>query len=154
MILMISSLATVAAAVYGGPHKMPPSLYVCQQGQCVPSVRGLPLSECEAICVPPLNYTCQGGRCVAASHGIPKALCSQICGGPSPAPLPPPPPPPPPPPAPAPTPTPTPAGKEVEIAPGVMMPSANLGTSDGSIPRIGVPAWFKAGGIGIDIENS
>ena len=142
MILMLSLLAGVGAADYGGLRKAPPTLYVCQQGQCVPSVRGLPLSECEDICVPPLNYTCQGGRCVAASHGIPKALCSQICGGPSPAPLPPPPPPP------------APAGKEVEIAPGVMMPSANLGTSDGSIPRIGVPAWFKAGGIGIDIENS
>ena len=44
----------------------------------------------------------------------------------------------------------TPAGKEVEIAPGVMMPSVSLGTCCGSDPKVGIPSWFKAGGVGID----
>ena len=38
----------------------------------------------------------------------------------------------------------------VEIAPGVMMPKLNLGTCCGSLPALGVPAWFAAGGTGID----
>ena len=48
-----------------------------------------------------------------------------------------------------------PLGKKVEIAPGVMMPSVNLGPDgpSGSVPKVAVPAWFKAGGVGIDIEN-
>jgi hypothetical protein len=44
----------------------------------------------------------------------------------------------------------TPSGKEVEIAPGVMMPSVSLGTCCGSDPKVGIPTWFKAGGVGID----
>jgi diketogulonate reductase-like aldo/keto reductase len=38
----------------------------------------------------------------------------------------------------------------VEIASGVHMPRINLGTCCGSDPAIGIPAWFKAGGTGID----
>ena len=38
----------------------------------------------------------------------------------------------------------------VEIAPGVLMPKLNLGTCCGSLPELGVPAWFAAGGKGID----
>jgi hypothetical protein len=71
-------------------------LYVCQNGQCVPSARGLPLSECEAVCAPPpsANYTCQSGQCVISGRaGLPKAECTQVCGGPRPVPPPPPPPP-------------------------------------------------------------
>jgi len=36
------------------------------------------------------------------------------------------------------------------IAPGVHMPSLNLGTCCGSDPTLGVPAWLQAGGVGID----
>ena len=45
---------------------------------------------------------------------------------------------------------PKPAGKDVEIAPGVMMPSVSLGTCCGSDPKVGIPSWLKAGGVGID----
>jgi diketogulonate reductase-like aldo/keto reductase len=38
----------------------------------------------------------------------------------------------------------------VEIAPGVFMPKLNLGTCCGSDPAVGMPAWFQAGGAGID----
>lgn len=38
----------------------------------------------------------------------------------------------------------------VEIANGVHMPRLNLGTCCGSKPEIGIPAWFAAGGVGID----
>jgi diketogulonate reductase-like aldo/keto reductase len=38
----------------------------------------------------------------------------------------------------------------VEISKGVFMPRVNLGTCCGSDPAIGVPAWFAAGGVGID----
>ena len=38
----------------------------------------------------------------------------------------------------------------VKIAPGVLMPRLNLGTCCGSLPQVGVPAWFAAGGAGID----
>lgn len=143
---MLLVLAAVAAADYGYPRRKDvtssaPTLYVCQNGQCVPSSRGLPLSECEVVCMAPLNYTCQSGRCVAGSRGLPKADCAQICGGP--------PPPPSPPPMPPPTP---PSDTEVAIAPGVMMPYVNLGFL-GSDPKIAIPAWFTAGGVGIDIED-
>ena len=70
-----------------------PKLYVCQGGQCVLNVAGLPLSECEAACIPrpSANYTCQGGQCVINSRGLPKAECDLVCGGPGPAPPPAPP---------------------------------------------------------------
>jgi hypothetical protein len=41
-------------------------------------------------------------------------------------------------------------GKTVEIAPGVIMPSINLGTCCGSDPKVGVPSWLDAGATGID----
>lgn len=44
----------------------------------------------------------------------------------------------------------SPSGRNVEIAPGVMMPSVNLGTTIQSDPQIGIPTWLKAGGVGID----
>jgi hypothetical protein len=44
-------------------------------------------------------------------------------------------------------------GKTVEIAPGVLMPSINLGTCCGSDPKVGIPAWLAAGGSGIDTSN-
>lgn len=37
-----------------------------------------------------------------------------------------------------------------EIAPGVEMPSMNLGTCCGSDPTLGVGPWLAAGGVGID----
>jgi hypothetical protein len=43
-----------------------------------------------------------------------------------------------------------PTGKTVEIAPGVFFPAVNLGTCCGSDPKVGIPAWFAAGGTGID----
>lgn len=43
-----------------------------------------------------------------------------------------------------------PTGKTVEIAPGVVMPSINLGTCCGSEPKVGLTSWLKAGGSGID----
>lgn len=43
-----------------------------------------------------------------------------------------------------------PTEKAVEIAPGVFFPSVNLGTCCGSDPKVGMPAWFSAGGTGID----
>ena len=78
----------------GGAPSGSATLYVCQNGQCVPSARGLPLSECEAVCAPPpsANYTCQSGQCVISGRGLPKAECTQVCGGPGPAPPPAPPP--------------------------------------------------------------
>jgi diketogulonate reductase-like aldo/keto reductase len=41
-------------------------------------------------------------------------------------------------------------GKTVEIAPGVIMPSINLGTCCGSDPKIGLGPWLDAGATGID----
>ena len=78
-------LATAAAA-----PQLADKLYACQDQQCVLSARGLPLSECEAVCVPRpnANYTCSGGQCVTSARGLPKAKCTQICGGPGPAPPP------------------------------------------------------------------
>ena len=38
----------------------------------------------------------------------------------------------------------------VEIAPGVHMPRINLGTCCGSLPAVGIPSWFAAGGNGVD----
>ena len=43
-----------------------------------------------------------------------------------------------------------PVGKTIEIAPGVFMPSMNLGTCCGSDPKAGLPSYLAAGGIGID----
>ena len=48
---------------------------------------------------------------------------------------------------------PIPTGKYVEIAPGVLYPSINLGTCCGSDPKVGIPAWLKDGGGGIDTSN-
>ena len=74
-------LATAAAA-----PQLADKLYACQDQQCVLSARGLPLSECEAVCVPRpnANYTCSGGQCVTSARGLPKAKCAQVCGGPGP----------------------------------------------------------------------
>eukprot|EP00041_Stephanoeca_diplocostata_P008219 m.118837 g.118837 ORF g.118837 m.118837 type:complete len:298 (+) comp17224_c0_seq1:156-1049(+) len=41
-------------------------------------------------------------------------------------------------------------GKTVEIAPGVIMPTINLGTCCGSDPGVGLAPWLAAGGVGID----
>jgi diketogulonate reductase-like aldo/keto reductase len=38
----------------------------------------------------------------------------------------------------------------VDIGSGVMMPRVNLGTCCGSDPKVGLPSWFKSGGVGID----
>ena len=78
-------LATAAAA-----PQLADKLYACQDQQCVLSARGLPLSECEAVCVPRpnANYTCSGGQCVTSARGLPRAKCTQVCGGPGPAPPP------------------------------------------------------------------
>ena len=67
-----------------------PQLYACQNGQCVPNARGLPLAECQQACTPApsTNYTCQGGQCVVSGRGLPKAECTQVCSGPGPAPAP------------------------------------------------------------------
>eukprot|EP01043_Picozoa_sp_COSAG02_P042742 COSAG02_NODE_3657_length_6407_cov_2.609192_3_plen_207_part_00 len=48
----LACLALTAAAVPqdGSPK---PKLYVCQGGHCVVNSAGLPLSECEDVCVPP-----------------------------------------------------------------------------------------------------
>lgn len=43
-----------------------------------------------------------------------------------------------------------PSDKTVEIAPGVNMPKVNLGTCCGSSPKVGLPSWLSAGGVGID----
>ena len=82
----MACLAIVAAWQQAGAQA--PKLYVCQGGQCVANARGLPLSECEAVCAAPpnANYTCSGGQCVASARGLPKAQCTQVCGGPPPAP--------------------------------------------------------------------
>ena len=79
----LACLAIVAALQQAGA--LPPRLYVCQgtkggQLQCVANARGLPLSECEAVCAAPpnANYTCSaGGQCVVASRGLPKAQVAQ-----------------------------------------------------------------------------
>ena len=75
----------------GGAPSGSATLYVCQNGQCVPSARGLPLSECEAVCAPPpsANYTCQSGQCVISpvrDQGLPKAQCARVCSAPGPPP--------------------------------------------------------------------
>ena len=86
----LACLAVVATLKQAGASSGGSSatLYVCQNGQCVPNARGLPLSECEAVCVAPpaANYTCQSGQCVISGRGLPKAECTQVCGGPGPAP--------------------------------------------------------------------
>ena len=41
-------------------------------------------------------------------------------------------------------------GPTVTIAPGVSMPSINLGTCCGSEPKVGLDPWLSAGGTGID----
>jgi diketogulonate reductase-like aldo/keto reductase len=41
-------------------------------------------------------------------------------------------------------------GPTVTIAPGVSMPSINLGTCCGSEPKVGLDPWLGAGGTGID----
>ena len=74
----LACLAIVAALQQAGAKA--PKLYVCQGGQCVANARGLPLSECEAVCAAPpnANYTCSaGGQCVIASRGLPKAQVAQ-----------------------------------------------------------------------------
>ena len=85
-----AALACLAAVAAAAPA---PNLYVCQGGQCVVtstasdvSSRGLPLSECAAVCTPrpPANYTCQGGECVVSARGLPERQCAQVCGGPGP----------------------------------------------------------------------
>eukprot|EP00039_Didymoeca_costata_P019071 m.336114 g.336114 ORF g.336114 m.336114 type:complete len:306 (-) comp17762_c0_seq1:21-938(-) len=43
-----------------------------------------------------------------------------------------------------------PVAKTREIAPGVVMPSVNLGTCCGSEPKVGLKPWLDAGGRGID----
>jgi uncharacterized surface protein with fasciclin (FAS1) repeats len=90
--LVLACLVLSAAAV-------PPNLYVCQDGQCVPNVKGVPLLECKlnAACTapppsppppsppppPPLSlYTCQNNQCVLSTRGLPKVECDQICGAP------------------------------------------------------------------------
>ena len=40
--------------------------------------------------------------------------------------------------------------RTVTIAPGVEMPRVSLGTCCGSQPKIGLDAWLKAGGRGVD----
>jgi len=44
----------------------------------------------------------------------------------------------------------SPLGKTVAIAPGVFMPTINLGTCCGSDPKVGLSPWLAAGGTGID----
>ena len=46
-----------------------------------------------------------------------------------------------------------PTPKSVQIAPGVQFPSINLGTCCGSDPKVGIPDWIAAGGVGIDTSN-
>ena len=89
----LGCLVHTAAAVPRDEDSSSPKLYVCQGGQCVLNVAGLPLSECEAACIPlpSANYTCQDGQCVINSRGLPKAECDLVCGGPGPAPPPAPP---------------------------------------------------------------
>jgi len=41
-------------------------------------------------------------------------------------------------------------GRTVTINGGVEMTTMNLGTCCGSKPSVGLPAWLKAGGTGID----
>ena len=43
-----------------------------------------------------------------------------------------------------------PLGPKVTIAPGVEMPTINLGTCCGSEPSVGLESWLAAGGTGID----
>merc|ERR1712086_107992 len=38
----------------------------------------------------------------------------------------------------------------VDIGGGVQMPRINLGTCCGSDPRVGLPSWIEAGGVGVD----
>ena len=38
----------------------------------------------------------------------------------------------------------------VDIGGGVQMPRVNLGTCCGSDPRVGLPSWIEAGGVGVD----
>jgi len=84
----LAGLAVVATLQTGASSA---TLYVCQNGQCVPNPRGLPLSECEALCAPPpnANYTCQSGQCVISpvrDQGLPKAQCARVCSAPGPPP--------------------------------------------------------------------
>jgi hypothetical protein len=85
----------VVAALQSQAGAQPPvatlRLYLCRgAGHCVPTApndpAGLPLSECEEVCVAPpsANYTCQSGQCVISGRGLPKAECTQVCGGPGP----------------------------------------------------------------------
>ena len=85
----LACLAVVATLQQAGASSA--TLYVCQNGQCVPNPRGLPLSECEAACAPPpnANYTCQSGQCVISpvrDQGLPKAQCARVCSAPGPPP--------------------------------------------------------------------
>ena len=85
-----SALACLAIVATLRAQAAAPStqLYACQNGQCVPYFRGLPLVRCEQTCTPApsANYTCQGGQCVVSGRGLPKKECTQVCGGPGPAP--------------------------------------------------------------------
>ena len=78
--LLLAALLSVPAAEVPRPKK-----YVCERGACVENLfRGLPLSECEAVCVPASNYTCVSGRCVNSSTGgVPFADCSKVCIAPA-----------------------------------------------------------------------
>ena len=96
---LAATVATITATLQQQAGASSATLYVCQNGQCVPNARGLPLSECEQVCAPLPNatYICQanngtaGSQCVISSSGLPKAECTQVCGGPGPAPPPSPP---------------------------------------------------------------
>lgn len=78
--LLLAALLSVPAAEVPRPKK-----YVCERGACVENLfRGLPLSECEAVCMPASNYTCVSGRCVNSSTGgVPFADCSKVCVAPA-----------------------------------------------------------------------
>ena len=86
MVVRACTLAgLVVVAALRQAVSQPTTLYACQNGECVPSARGLPLAECVQACAS-VNYTCTGGQCVVASRGLPKAACTQVCGGPAPPP--------------------------------------------------------------------
>ena len=85
---VLACLALAAGAVpQSTEESQAPPLYSCQGGSCVISARGLPLAECQQVCLS-ANYSCVNSQCVVASRGLPKAQCTQVCGGPGPAPAP------------------------------------------------------------------
>ena len=83
---VLACLALAAGAVpQSTEESQAPPLYSCQGGSCVISARGLPLAECQQVCLS-ANYSCVNSQCVVASRGLPKAECTQVCGGPGPPP--------------------------------------------------------------------